>query len=136
MKQYLKHISAFALAILVLFSTFSFTVSEHFCGGYAISHAIGIPAKTCGMEMQKDIDNTTTVKSSCCNDIVNMVEGQNELQLDFDSLEIAQQQFILSFTYSYFQLFETLENHHIPFKAYVPPLIVRDIQVLDETFLI
>jgi len=32
MKNIFKHITAFVLAFIVLFSTFSFTVDMHYCG--------------------------------------------------------------------------------------------------------
>ena len=38
--------------------------------------------------------------------------------------------------YSYINLFEGLEKNIVPFKNYSPPLIVTDIQVLDQVFLI
>ena len=76
MQKFLKHIGAFALAFLMLFSTFSFTINEHFCGGENVSFAIGIAAETCGMEMEAiNSDQTTVQKTPCCSDISTLIQG-------------------------------------------------------------
>jgi len=47
-----------------------------------------------------------------------------------------QQVFVASFVYSYAHLFEGLAENVIPFRDYSPPPLIRDIQILDQTFLI
>ena len=47
-----------------------------------------------------------------------------------------QQQFVVSFAYSFISLFEGADDNRIPFKDYVPPPLLRDVQILDQTFLI
>ena len=90
------------------------------------------------MEMEKPahLEDHNVQKDNCCNDVVIQIEGQNELIADFSSLSLEQQEFIASFIYSYVNLFEGLDNNIIPFKYYSPPLLIKDIQVLDEVFLI
>jgi len=119
------------MAILVLFSTVSFTVEKHFCGDHLVDMAIFSTAKKCGNSMEK-----TTYKS-CCKDEVEVVQGQDELKFSsFEDLNLDQQIFIAAFIYSYSNLFQSLPKQIIPFKDYSPPNLVFDIQVLDQIFLI
>ena len=138
MKTLFRNITAISLAFLVLFSTMSFVINEHYCGGELVASAIFSKAEVCGMEIQNT--HTTTKnsleKDSCCKDVEKLVEGQNDLKLDFTNLEQHQQVFIASFVYTYINLFESIEKENIQFKDYSPPLIVKDIQVLDEVFII
>ncbi len=121
------------LALLVLVSTLSFTVDKHFCGSILVDLAIFSEAKTCGMEMDSEMAST---EDSCCTNEKTEIEGQDELKISFQSLDLDQQLFVATFTHSYLNLFEGAPLEVIPFKNYTPPLLVTDIQVLDQVFLI
>ena len=138
MKTVFKNITAISLACLVLISTMSFVISEHYCGGKLVASAIFTKAESCGMEMQEPpvTAQNEVKKDSCCKDVEKLIEGQDDLKLDFTNLDQHQQVFIASFIYSYINLFESIDKENIHFKDYSPPLIVKDIQVLDESFLI
>ncbi|SNR70786.1 HYC_CC_PP family protein [Lutibacter flavus] len=138
MKQVFKKISAILMAFVVLFSTMSFSISEHYCGDHLVDSALFSKAESCGMEMQKPspTDNCNIDKKDCCSDVVKQFEGQTNLKTDLSNLTFEQQVFVASFIYSYVNLFEGLDQNIIPFKNYSPPFIVRDIQTLDEVFLI
>lgn len=133
MKTALHKALSYSLAVLVLVSTFSFTVDKHFCGSVLVDKAIFSEAKTCGMEMAQD---PTIDKDSCCTNEKTEIEGQDELKISFDSLNFDQQVFLSSFTFSYLNLFEGLPQQIIPFRDYSPPMLVSDIHVLDQVFLI
>ena len=75
-------------------------------------------------------------KKDCCKDVVKLIKGQDDLKIDHYTLSFEQQLFITSFVYSYINLFEGLDKKAIPFNDYSPPLIVKDIQVLDEVYII
>ena len=134
-KQALHKIFSVVLSLLVLLSTLSFSIDKHFCGNTLIDTAFFKKAKTCGMEI--DSSQETSLKKSCCKDVVEIIKGQNELKLtSVDNLKFHQQLFINSFVYSYFDLFESLPKQVIPHKDYSPPNLVADIQVLDQVFII
>src|SRR5690606_6136528 len=76
------------MALLVLFSTMSFTVDMHFCGGHLVDKAIFSEVEKCGMEMDSKTAEDTVQKPSCCEDISITVEGQEELKLSFDKYEL------------------------------------------------
>ncbi len=138
MKYFFRNITVFTLATLVLVSTMSFTINKHFCGDYLVSTSLVLKGDTCGME--KQISTTKKgcfiLKKNCCKDEIQLVKGQDDLKIDFSELDFQQQIFITSFVISYSNLFEVLDSQTIPFKEYSPPLLVKDIQLLDQVFLI
>ena len=136
MKQLFRKISATILAFVVLFSTMSFTVSEHYCGHKLVDTALFSKAESCGMELQKPASSNDCElkKSNCCKDEVKQFTGQHELNTNFTALNFEQQIFAASFTYAYLNLFEGLKENTVPFKYYTPPLLVTDILVLDQVF--
>lgn len=128
------------MAFVVIFSTMSFTISQHFCGDELVSTAMFFDADSCEMEaemnMMSSSEECNFEQEDCCKNIVNLIEGQNEIEPQFINLDFEQQVFVAAFIYSYINLFEGLDNNVVPFKNYSPPLIVTDIQVLDQVFLI
>ncbi len=138
MKKFLLKISSVLIASIVLFSTTSFTISEHYCGGDLVDSAVFSKAKSCSLDMaiSSSTEGCTIQKDNCCKDLVIQVEGQNELISLATDLNFNQQVFIASFVYSYINLFEELANKNVNFKDYTPPLVDNDLQVLFQTFLI
>ncbi|MCL6295693.1 hypothetical protein M3P09_11850 [Gaetbulibacter sp. 2012CJ34-3] len=120
------------LTLLVLFSTVSFTIEKHYCGDVLVDVSVFVEAEKCEMEALEILQ-----KKTCCKDEINVIQGQDELKFSsFDDLEFEQQLFLASFIYSYVNFFEGLSQQIVPHKNYSPPNLVRDIQVLNDTFLI
>ncbi len=138
MKKVIHNISSILMAFVVLFSTMSFTINMHYCGTTLVNVALYKEAKSCAMEMgqQAPFSSQEMNKKSCCTDKQLHFEGQDELKTSFDKLTFDQQIYIASFFYTYVNLFKSLEENSIPFKEYPPPLLVKDIHLLNETFLI
>jgi hypothetical protein len=132
-KPFHKVIST-SMAFLVLLSTFSFVVDMHYCGSILVDKAVFSKAETCGMAMHSGIEGLT--EDSCCTNEQIAVEGQDELKVNFEKLDLQQQVFLTSFTYSYINLFEGVPQATEPYRDYSPPLLVTDIQLLDQVFLI
>ncbi len=125
------------MAFVVLFSTMSFTMNMHYCGDTLVETAIFHKAKGCGMEMEKtSAEGCSITKKNCCDDKQLAIEGQDELQLQVDKITFEQQLFIASFVYTYINLFEGLENNVSTYEEYKPPLVIRRIYKIDETYLI
>ena len=121
------------MALVVMFSTLSFTVDMHYCGSTLIDTALFTKAKSCGMQMQTPSPtDCSVIQKNCCSNKQLIVEGQDELQVTFNNFTFEQQFFALAFFSTYINLFEGLENNIIPFKEYSPPLVVRDIQNLTK----
>ena len=135
MKKVLHNILSVFLAIVVLFSTMSFTVNMHYCGRTLVDISIFKEAKTCEMEMPNQ-SNAFTKKKGCCTDKQVNFEGQDDLKITWDTFAAEQQLFIASFYFSYINIFEELQEHNVPFKEYPPPLLVKNIYMVHETYLI
>ncbi len=125
------------MAFVVLFSTMSFTLDMHYCGDILVETALFHKAKGCGMDMQKpSTEGCSITKKNCCNDEQLVVSGQDELQLQIDKISFEQQVFIASFVYTYSNLFEGLDKNVSFYEAYKPPLVVKQLYKIDETYLI
>ena len=136
-KKVFHKILSLSLALLVLVSTLSFTVEKHFCGKILVDSSVFSEAKKCPMGMhQQHGESSQVIPSDCCNDQKIAVEGQEELKLNFQDLNFEQQLFLSSFTYTYFNIFTGIPEQVIPFKDYSPPLLVTDIHLVDQVFLI
>lgn len=137
MNQVFHKIASFLMTFVVLFSTVSFTIDMHYCGDTLVDTAIFKKAKGCGMEMQKaSTEGCTISKKDCCNDQQVKIDGQDELKSSFDQLTLEQQVFVTSFSYSYLSLFKGFNEDNTSFSESPPPLLVKQIFKLDESYLI
>ena len=121
------------LSFLVLFSTLSLTIKKHFCGDVLIDVAVFTELQKCA----GDVDEITITKKSCCKDEIDVFEGVNQMTTNsFEDLDYLQKQMLLVYSFSYINSFEGLPNLVIPHKDYSSHILVKDLQVLDETYLI
>lgn len=121
------------MALLLLAATTSWTVDKHFCMGQLVDVAFFTDADSCGMNMG---DIPEAWKMDCCTDQLIVITGQDNLKITYNDLSVPQKLFLTSFVHSYATLFEVAEEQHVPHRDYPPPLLVRDLQLLDEVFLI
>jgi len=128
------------MSLVVLVSTMSFTIDMHYCGDTLVDTAIFRKAKKCGMEIQTSkLDaacSSMIMKKGCCSEQQLIIEGQDELKISFEQLSLDQQWFVASLVYTYIQRFEDLQENKTSFSEYPPPLIVRQLYKLDESYLI
>ncbi len=123
------------MALLVLISTLSVSIEKHYCGDNLIDVAIFSDAQKCESDVADK--GTKLMTQSCCKDVVDLLEGQDELSLKKTKvLNTNQKVFIMSFSYVFSGLNYLEAQNNITFKHYTPPKAVRDIQVLNEVFLI
>lgn len=121
------------MAFAVLFSTLFFTVESHYCGSNLIDTAVFTKAKSCS----GDFTEKTTTKKGCCKNEIDVIKGQDKLKVNsFDDLNFSLQIVFTSHVYSYASLVIGLPKQTVSHQEYVPPNLIYDIQVLDETFLI
>lgn len=140
MENTLRKIASIAMALTVLFSTMSFSVDMHYCGDHLVDFSLYDKVDNCMMksEMTKSSSSCELMEMEmdCCTDVEVVVEGQDDLKISFDKLTFDQQVFIASFVYSYISRLEGFDKDVVPFKDYAPPPLIRDVQILDQTFLI
>lgn len=113
MKNFFQKTFSFAMALLVLFSTMSFSEDKHFCGTELVDFALFSKAltckneaKTCGVKMDHKMDHEMLAKEkdSCCTNKKTSLNGQDELNISFQLLDYDQQLFLTTFTYSFIEV--------------------------------
>lgn len=130
------------MALLVLMSTLYVSIGKHYCGDNLVDIALFANAENCGMETSDQNLNTSDkgtilTKTSCCTDLVDLLERPDELSLTKTQvLKTDQQVFILSFAAIFSDLWFLAPSKQIPFEHYSPPIFSRDIHVLNEVFII
>lgn len=136
MKTVFHHTVSVLLAMMVLLSTVSWTVDKHFCMGRVMDISLFVDAEECGMEVAMAAMEDKVMENHCCDDESFTFTGQDDLKLSLYDLEIEHQDFLVAFTYSYLNLFVPVDKLPVPNEKYPPPLLVKDITVLDQVFLI
>jgi len=137
MKTFLFKSSAIFMAFLVLFSTVSFSMDMHFCGDTLVDYSFFDDSADCGMKLMSTDDQKCPMSlMNCCTDHEISQDGQDEMAISWNSLDLEQQQFILALSYSYIDFYTSLPKQTIPFSQYSPPLLTYDRQLVWETFLI
>lgn len=126
------------MALVVVFSTMSFTINMHYCGDTLVDTAIFNKAQSCGMDMNMEGTESqhSDMKGKCCSEKQLVVDGQDELQLQIDTISFEHIAFVASFVHTYFELFNFENSENPTFKHYTPPRYSFDLQVLNQVFLI
>ncbi len=139
MKQFFHKILSFSLALIVLFSSLSFTINKHICGGEVANTTFFIDADNCSMDMQvcetdASKKQTSVDKDPCCKDVSEVIQGNdNNQQAQSFHLDIPQMEFLTAFVYTfvnYFQETSTVSQY----VNYNPPLVYKNIQTLFQVF--
>lgn len=140
MKFSLTKIVSFILAVSILYSSSAYAVAMHFCCSELIDISILGEAKTCSNEtvMNGKFDEQCTINpdNKCCSSqtFVKEIEDiSSEIKITYENDGLV---FLYAFYHSYLNLFRELKKNVIPFKDYHAPLLCRDIQLLNETYLI
>jgi hypothetical protein len=138
MKEMIHRLFSMIMAVLLLASTTSWTVGKHYCMGRVMDVSFFSKAEDCGMELHQLADTLTYnwENAHCCDDETVYIAGQNDLKVSLDKLTFEQYRFIASWVYHYIDLFEGLQDHVVPFKYYPPPILVKEITLWDQVFLI
>ncbi|MFD2696419.1 hypothetical protein ACFSQ0_00265 [Mesonia sediminis] len=137
MNSFFYKITAWVMSVVLLASTFSLTVNMHYCGDTLVEKVVWAKAAGCGMEMnQPTTDGCSIDKPNCCDNTQETIAGQDELPQQSDQLSWNKQVFVATLVYTYSQLFAEPTKKVVSFRTYKPPLVVKPIYKLDETYLI
>lgn len=104
--------------------------------GRVMDVALFSKAQDCGMEAAMLMMEEDSDENHCCGEETLTIQGQDDLNISFNDITLDQQVFIVVFAKVYVALFSSSEQQTNINEYYPPPLLVRDIQLLDETFLI
>lgn len=124
---------AVLLSVFVLFSSFSYCLSIHYCGQNIVDIALFGNAKTCSMESEVDLD----LKKSCCADRNIFIESEDYLSSkEFEKQAIKKVEILL--VKLNFPIGILSEEQSIGYvkKHYTPPLIEHDITLVVQSFLL
>lgn len=131
MKNSLFKLITATLAILVLFSTFSFTVEKHFCGDFLMDISFIGEVEKCEMDHFKEM------KTNCCKDEVLKVEGQDVLQQQVvKDYDFKTEQFLFAFVHTFINRYQSSVKEKILLEEFSPPDITGNFQVSFQCFII
>ncbi|QTY27654.1 hypothetical protein [Flavobacterium sp. CS20] len=136
MKSIFNQILSVLMAVVVMCSTLSMTVSTHYCGNIMVDKSIIKPAKKCVLYENETQQNNGITKSNCCNDEVKIIKGQDQLKLQSTDFELPHPIFVQALVYTFFvkPIFQT--NTTLSHYEYPPPLYERNFQALYQVYLI
>lgn len=129
-------IAAVALSALVLLSTISWSVEKHLCMGRVIDIAFFHQADSCGMEGAMAEMGSDSADNHCCDSESFTIEGQDDLNISWEAADIDLQQFLVAFAHSYLELLFIPTDREVVRTPYPPPLLVHDLNLLHEVYLI
>jgi len=137
MKIVFQHITSLFLALLVLVSTQSYSINMHYCGNILVDKAVMKPAKKCNMHEQSSCIFHQEKKEDCCDDEVDIIQGQDELKMPSLQTELLNPIFVEAFIISFLFDFpneankEKITHYKIP-----PPLLQKERLSLFQVYLI
>lgn len=136
MFQVLHKILSVIIALVVLFTSLSFTIEKHICEDEIMDVSVITNSDYCDMhDMDNNVNGHDEKDDQCCVENINLIPGNKNVQEAINHLEINQVKFILAFNYTYLDLFEKRENI-VPFTDTSPFIVDKDLQILYQTFLI
>jgi len=136
LKSILTKILAFFLTALLLFSSVSFTLEKHFCGGQIYSESLLGKAEKCGMEAEccmAENDITSFSKKSCCKDEIHLLNG-SIFEKESPIKLFNKQKDLSLFVLIYAAFFSQKENRSTHFKNYFPPPNTHNFNILYQIF--
>ncbi len=133
----MKNVVSILLSTLLLLSSAGVTYGQHYCGGKVVADALMLGAKQLTCEGYMLPTNSEQMeKPGCCKDVFHQViTDDNYASSSFDfNLNIA---FLATFVSVFvLQEFIVYSSKAITFSEYLPPPLLKDIQVLYQSFLI
>lgn len=125
------------MVLIMLGSTTSWTVEKHYCMGHLVDIAWFVDAEDCGMNMvlaESDIEMPDEM-SCCANEIIHL-DGQDEVKLNFNPIDLHEQTPYLLITYVWVTFYQDYPVKKPIQHIHPPPILVKDILLLDEVLLI
>ena len=138
MKLVTQKILAIGMAFFMLASTVSWTIEKHYCFGSLVDIAFFHEADTCGMDIGSVVGQASLDKrdAPCCAHEVITIHGQDDLKITFYDIDLGQQLFFEAYGTYYINHFQPKAEPLVPHADYPPPILVKDIHIVDQVFLI
>src|SRR5690554_3500545 len=138
----MRKVLAISLAFILLLSNVGVTLATHLCGGQALMSRIMVGAGDLdcgmpGMDSDSEPENGIHYKAKpCCENHYQTLEVKDDyqpskiVQLDFNI------DFAVALVHTFLNIGLFLEADKPPYGNYSPPLLLRDITVLNQVFII
>ena len=121
------------LSLFVLFSSFSYSVSAHYCGQTLIDIALFGDADSCPMSSEMDCDS----QKPCCKDQSILIEGEEYLtSKNFEEQQVQKIEILLAELSFPIELLSEEKSTNFYTERYTPPLIEQDIILVVQSFLL
>ncbi|MHB1105335.1 MAG: HYC_CC_PP family protein [Lutibacter sp.] len=137
MKIIISNIGVFLLTAMVVFSSVSFTVAKHLCGGQVYSESIFGKPEKCGMnddDCELEANNPLYSEKSCCEDEIKFINGSIFEKESSVKLNNKQQQDLSILNSTYTVVFTQKENKSTHFINYFPPPNTHNFNILYQVF--
>jgi hypothetical protein len=135
----MKQIISILLSHLLLLSSSGVAYAQHFCGDYEMMGKItlGQEQMSCGMVMADTVcEDEQAEDHHCCDNEYTQVDTDDHFATTDFNIQFAVA-FVASLDVAY--QIDLVNNYNLQvdnFKFYDPPPLLRDVQVLYDTFLI
>jgi len=137
MNTIVKKISTTLLLFIVLFSSMSFAIDEHYCGNNLMDVSYFGDADNCGSEEVTMNSSSSSVKqNNCCKDETTLLESSIFNKEKFINLQHIDAEVLFFKANSYLGTYKDIAIEIEYYTNFSPPDIAQDIQVLHQAFLI
>ena len=137
MNTIVKKISTTLLSFIVLFSSMSFAIDEHYCGNNLMDVSYFGDADNCGSEEVTMNSSSSSVKqNNCCKDETTLLESSIFNKEKFINLQHIDAEVLFFKANSYLGTYKDIAIEIEYYTDFSPPDIAQDIQVLHQAFLI
>ena len=137
MNTIVKKISTTLLSFIVLFSSMSFAIDEHYCGNNLMDVSHFGDADNCGSEEVTMNSSSSSVKqNNCCKDETTLLESSIFNKEKFINLQHIDAEVLFFKANSYLGTYKDIAIEIEYYTNFSPPDIAQDIQVLHQAFLI
>ena len=136
----MRKVTSVIIAIVMLVTTSGFTISSHFCAGKRVKTAVSVIGNadvSCGMEKEKKENNCDTkqIRSNCCKDEFHKIQIDQNYTHQITKVQFSSQ-FTVAFATILYDLLFNPSGYIRLIHTHSPPLLVKDIPVLVQSFLI
>ena len=130
----MKRLKVILLLLLFVHSKMGMALNFHYCGDHIAAISLAYSPKGCGMEMTKNqkTEGLSFSQKSCCSDALEIFQSTEQL----NTISFQQQTFFVSIGFEQINAFQDLVNFVSFYPKYRPPLVIKDIYKIDETYLI
>ena len=137
MNVIVRKISTTLLSFIVLFSSMSFAIDEHYCGNNLMDVSYFGDADNCGAEEVAMNSRTSLIKqNNCCKDETTLLESSIFNKEKFINLQHVDAEVLFFKANSYLGAYKYIAIEIEYYTDFSPPDIAQDFQVLHQVFLI